>query len=86
VSAGAPVAVCTGVLPRRLRRQLGCSAWEDMPPRSHVERAACWAGPSGPWLVVADDGRSGHSGGTRSDVEASDVKDADVVCIRAIEK
>ena len=31
------------------------------------------------------DGR-GHSGAHGSDVEASDVKDAEVVCIRAIEK
>jgi hypothetical protein len=46
-----------------------------------------WASPSSPWLVVADDGRSGGTvGAHRSDVEASDFKNADVVFIRAIEK
>jgi hypothetical protein len=40
---------------------------------------------SSPWLVTADDGRSGAQWGHGSDVEASEVKHPDVVCIRAIE-
>jgi hypothetical protein len=45
-----------------------------------------WAIPYSPWLVTADDGRSGAQWGHGLDVQASDFKDADVVCVRVIEK
>jgi integrase len=48
--------------------------------------ASVWLGSGADPLVVADDGRSGAQWAHGSDVEASDRKDADVVCIRAIEK
>jgi hypothetical protein len=46
-----------------------------------------WAIPTSPLLVTADAGRSGAQRGHTGQMwRASDVKDTDVVCIRAIEK
>ena len=81
-----------------MAKPLGCRlrlhAWEDREASGSMDDGGRWlvssnAGlsPSSPWLVTADDGWSGARWGhTESDVEAADVNDADVVCIRAIEE